>query len=126
MAVINQDFTMYQGEGRTVQFTLTDNDLAGNPPLNLAALTLKWGAVQANEDRFGTTLVIEKCSNLVGANAITVTDAANGQGEFTLNPADTESLSGTLRHQMAIENLGVPVLVLEGTITFLPRIVHTC
>ena len=119
---------MYSGEVRQVEFSLTDADVSPEVPLDLTGLTVKWGASRVSSSgSFSTSPLFQKCSNLSSPNQITITNVTGGQGNFTINPADTSGISsGDLRHQMVVESADGPVLVLEGTITISRRIVQTC
>lgn len=126
MAVLNQDISFYSGEIHTLNFTLTDAEQTPNVPLDLTNLEVKWALsrISSRTGRFSTTPLLEKCS---GDANITITDAANGQGNLSLTPTETAGLEGTYHHQMIIEDaLNNPTVVLTGTVTVLRRIVQTC
>lgn len=115
-ADINQNWAMFAGKVRVVEFILRDVDQVGEPPLNLSGASAVWGASrQGGNGCYSNVLSIEKRTD----NAtITITDAVNGVLEFRLEEVDTDSLLGNYYHQLTIiDAVGDPLVVATGTIT---------
>lgn len=111
MAATNQNFTLYQGDSLTAQFSVVDDE---GSPVDLTGATITWRAATVSHQT-----VLDKA---VG-RGITVTDAAGGVCEVALAPDDTASLLGTYRHQLrVVDATGQEAVVAEGAMTVQRRI----
>lgn len=90
------DFSMFQGDTRRLNFTLTRAD---GSPLDLTGGTLRWQASRLKAPGvFSTMPLLQKTET----NGVEVVDAFNGIVTVTLGPADTLSLSGNLYHELEV------------------------
>lgn len=83
MAKINETISMYSGETRYINITITDGD-NNNIPLNIANYNINFLA------HMNGTPMIQKS---IG-NGITITSGAEGKAQIFLDTDDTKTLSG--------------------------------
>lgn len=87
----NQDFEQWEGETKTLNVTEKDNtDISGQD--------ITW--ILADEQ--GESPVLTKDNNSNGG--VTITDGANGEFEITLEPADTDGISGNFYHECRLSD----------------------
>lgn len=109
MASINQDFTMYEGNSKRINVTLTEAD---GSPVNLIGSTIRWVLKKNVYD--ATTLIIKDTNLGIVADA----DLTTGKFTIKLVPADTNGHVGTLYHEAELEDsLGNITTILTGNIT---------
>lgn len=116
MPDINQNWTMFSGKVRVVEFALRDTNQVGEPPLDLTGANIFWNASRLSTTGcYSNTSSIEKRTD----NAtITVTDAVNGLLQFRLEEVDTDLLLGNYHHELVVEDaVSDPLTVAIGTIT---------
>ena len=98
---------MFSGNTRVLRVTVLDQD---EVVVDITGATAEF--IMAK--RPGKSAVVTKT---VGSG-IVITDATNGLLEITLEPADTETLSGTFHHELEVTDLGGrKTTVLFGTVT---------
>lgn len=83
MTAVNQNFTMYSGDTKILIIPITKAD---NTAADLTNASIKWGLY----DEDGT----ERVSKVTGAMTIT-----GNEIRITLDPVDTQSLSGAYFHE---------------------------
>lgn len=124
---VNLSFTLFQGNKKTIRFTVRDGDqpeVGGVHPLfDLTGFTVQWAASPGNVSEYAPEAVIKK-SSTVGSE-ITITDAVNGELEVFLVEADTfvitaggvDALIGIHYHQLElVDALGGTLIVATGEI----------
>jgi hypothetical protein len=129
MVVENQTDRMYAGNKRVFEYTVTDADASGDPPLDLSSFDVRWAMSLSDEmGEFSTIPVLQKTE---GAG-IQVTDAAGGVCQVTLDSSDTVSLDaeapdGTPYHfeLELVDAASAVVTVATGEIRLLPNVVNT-
>ena len=87
----NQDFLMWSGDDKTITVTVYDND---DVVVDITGATITW-ELSLNVD--SAALI----SKTVGSG-ITLSDPTNGVFTITLDPTDTDSLSGRYYHEAEI------------------------
>ena len=115
MTATAQNFTMYRGDNRNLNFTARD---ASNAVVDITGTTLRWSAKHAVNS--GTADI----SKSTGGSGITITDGPNGAYTVALVPADTASLAVEkqiqLVHEVEITDvLGTVDTISVGTGTIL-------
>lgn len=114
MSNSNQDFTLHSGDKKIVAFSIVDAD--GNP-LDLSDYGVEW---LMQEDQYDYNPFIERSTT---DSSIIITDVPNGQGYFTLEPEDTESVQGRYYHELFVTKVdGSQLTVLTGNATVKPSI----
>ena len=105
---MDQDFSMYAGDTKIIQVTVTDSTGA---PKDITGATINWALQQVYKT------IIEKS---ITTGGIVITDATNGVFQILLLPIDTEGFStGLYTHQaLVIDNNGTSEVIFTGTITF--------
>ena len=108
MTSINQDFTMYAGDSKTLTVTVTDGAGAAK---NITSATITWKML---EEQGGTV----KLTKTVGSG-IALTTPSSGIFTVTIAAADTSAfLAGQYYHEAEVTDSGSLVsTVLTGTIT---------
>lgn len=110
MTKLNQDFTMFQGETKTLQVPIVDKD--GNPQ-SLTGATVRW------ELRKGTKMVLLRKTG-AASNPITLYNASGTDDgvSIPLVPDDTKGLqSGEYVHECRAVLVGTEEVLFEGTVT---------
>lgn len=103
--VMIQNFNMVAGDTKTLVVYVKDAD---GDPVNISGATIKWQAARSH----GKASVITKSTS----SGITISDGPNGIFSVTLNPSDTESLSGTYAHEAQVTASDSTIsTVLQGT-----------
>lgn len=119
MTRINQDFEVYAGNTRTVRFTAWEPDPTSTDPeaeriLNLTGHTLHWVAKRVLSRDEDDDPAIEKST----PTGVVITDAAGGQCEVRLLPADTENLVGSYYHELeSTDGAGTVSTISTGVMT---------
>lgn len=114
MATTN--FSMFAGDDKTLQVTVTDED---GDPVNLTAASIKWQCARS----LGKASAISKTATSGGG--ITITGAATGDFEVTLDDTDTEDLAGTYQHEAEVTfSDGTISTVLSGTMKVIPVVIQ--
>ena len=109
------DFEMHQGDTKRLVVTIVDP--AGAPISLVAVDSVKWWVAKKVTS---TVRLIEKS---VGSG-IEVTNAAGGVVTISLDPDDTEAVSGSYYHELeVIDSAGDIGTVLRGTMTILRALV---
>ena len=85
MTAIAQNFSMYRGDTRNLNFTARDDS---NNLVDITGATLRWAAKHAVNST-GAAVI----SKATGGSGITITDGPNGAYTVALLPADTSGLS---------------------------------
>ena len=104
-ATVAADFTMYSGDSKNLQFTITDND---DTPVDLTGATSSW-ILAASAD--GSALVTKTS----GAGEITYSGGSTNIATVAVDPADTASLAGRYYHELQITDTGGDVSTNAGT-----------
>ena len=103
--------------------TLDVSVLSGRSAYSLAGATVYFTAKESRTDA-DTAAVIRKSSG--GLGGVTITDAAGGLAEVTVNPADTSSLAAreyVLHYDVQVKTSGGAIYtVAEGTVVVLPDV----
>lgn len=131
MAKTGQDDTMYVGNKRTFRYTVVDEDVVGEPALDLTPFAtnpadIKWTLSQISPD--GVILkdspVVEKKRTTGG---VTITDAPNGVCEVDVVGADTAALqAGSYHTELELfDAFGESVVVAKGTQTLAVNVTNT-
>lgn len=108
------NFSMFSGDDKTLQVTVTDED---GDPVDLTSATIKWQCTRS----LGKASAISKTTT----NGITITGASTGQFEVTLTDTDTESLAGTYQHEAQVTfSDGTISTVLSGTMNIIPVVIQ--
>ena len=122
MAKTGQDDTFYAYNKRILKFTITDEDVVGEPAFSLVGYTLKWSLSRLNSD--GTW---ESCPTLIKdeSHGVAVTNYSGGLVSVTLTKADTEFLEGSYYHELEIfDGVDEPLVVSTGTLTLLRNVIN--
>ncbi len=105
--LIPSNFEMFSGNTKVLKVAVLDQD---DVVVDLTGASADY----AFSERPGTPALFTKS---VGSG-IVITDDVNGLLEVTINPADTESLSGTFHHELEVTDAaGRKTTVLFGTAT---------
>lgn len=126
MAKVSQDATIYRRNKVTLRFTVLNQDVAGEPALNLTSHTLKYAVARfgSSGDPITDSPVIDLSS--ASSAKVTITDAPNGKVEVRLEEEDTDLLDpGEYYHELEdFDSGGDAVVAATGTLTVLPNIVN--
>lgn len=122
MVVDNQIDSMFAGNARTLQYTITDDDAVGSPPKNLAGLTFDWTLTlqdSSGKPIVGSAFIIKSL-----ALGITVTDEPGGVLEVALVPADTDTTNPAIYYfeLEAFDGAGGDVVLATGTLEIKPNV----
>src|SRR6185437_701627 len=110
MTIINQDFTMWQGDAKSIVFTITD--ASGNPYDLTDVENINW-ALSALPV---TDALIQKSKT--GGGISVNSPATDGIFTVTLEATDTAALVGAFYHEaQIIDSEGNPDVVATGTAT---------
>ncbi|QQP93559.1 hypothetical protein IGS68_33605 (plasmid) [Skermanella sp. TT6] len=90
-----RNFSATAGDTMPVFVIITDQAGAA---MNLTGVTAIWQASQGTPARFSPTPVLTKTTDA----GITITNAAAGELQIDLEPADTVSLSGDFYHELQL------------------------
>ncbi len=127
MAKMRQNITMYQGDTKTLVFTIVDEDslLAVKPPKDISAIDLRWSMVKLKVDgSYSATPLFDKEST-AGNTEIEKVDAVNGVAHVKLVTADTSGLKpGAYYHQLESLLTTAPLVVADGEITLLKKVIE--
>lgn len=111
MTATAQNLTMYQGDTKSLVFTVTDD---AGAPKNITGATVRWVLQRWVTD---STPILDKG---VGTG-IALTTPLSGVLTVTLTPADTLALQGDFWHELEITDTSTNVsTVSTGQITILP------
>lgn len=126
MAKIKQNFTMYQGDVKTIVFTVSDQDSAANPKpaKDITSIDLRWSLVKLKDDgTYSAAPLFDKESNV--GTEITKPDPVNGVAHVLFEEADTLTLKpGDYYHQLEGQTAGAPLILADGVITILKKVVE--
>lgn len=94
MAVTGQVDTIYQGNRRTLRFTITDEDTSGSPAKDLTGFTVKFALAKfdANGNPIKTNPLLD-LNSTANPTQVIITDAVNGIVDVTLFPTNTSTLT---------------------------------
>jgi hypothetical protein len=106
------DFTMYQGDSKTLQVTVLTE--AGGPA-DLAGAAIRWQLAT----KIKGPAIVEKA---IGSG-ITLVDAAAGRFDVALDPPDTEPLTGVHYYEAEVVNLAIVSTVLTGSVEIKPTLI---
>jgi len=81
---------MHQGESKTLDVTEQDG-------MDISSQDIEWILA----DEVGDTPEVTKTTS---GGGVTITDGGNGKFEITLDPADTEGISGQFYHESRIDD----------------------
>ena len=113
---MTSDFEMYAGDDKVIEVAVLDKT---GVAVSIAGATIRWKAVRS----FGKTVAISKAT---GGSGISITDAANGEFQITLTPANTASLKGSYFHEAEVEfGDGKKSTVLQGRMVVNPILIST-
>ena len=108
MTETGQNFTMWSGDTKVLEVTITDSDGAA---VDLTGATISY-VLQRNVNSAAAT--ISKTTD----DGISITDASGGVFQITLDASDTASLSGSYYHECQITDAsGNASTVFTGTVT---------
>lgn len=108
----NQDLEMWAGDTKKLQYTVLDEN---DDPVNLTNATINWWLAESAT----STAILTKTT----ADDISITDAANGVFQVTINPADTQNLEGRYYHEAEVtDDAGNVATVAVGVIKINPSI----
>ena len=115
---------MFAGNKRVQRFTIEDEDAGDGSAKDLTGLTVKW--ILTNVDKKGTptaTPLLDKAST---GPDVSVTDAANGIVEVTIQKADTSGFSaGNYYFEVEVfDGSGDPVVTSTGTLRIFPNVTN--
>lgn len=121
-ATVNQDFTVFAGDGAVPIFTITDGN--GNV-LDLSTLSnITWTATR-NLD-VAAPPVAPVLSKSLGSGITLIGSGSTGQFALTLAPSDTATLTLAYIHTAVVfDDLGVPTTVATGQMFVRPKPVST-
>jgi len=108
MTETGQNFTMWSGDTKVIEVTITD---ASGNAVNLTGATISYVLQRS----VGSTVTISKTT----ASGISITDASGGVFQITLDASDTARLSGSsYYHECQItDTSGNVSTVFTGTVT---------
>lgn len=107
MTETGQKFTMWSGDTKVLEVTITD---ASGNAVNLTGATISYVLQRS----VGSTVTISKTTD----DGISITDASGGVFQITLDASDTASLSGSYYHECQItDTSGNVSTVFTGTVT---------
>lgn len=116
--------SMYRGDTKKLDFTITDPGQVGSPAVNLTGKTLKFTLKRS----VGDTDVNAITQKTIGSG-IVVTNAAAGQCRVTLSPADTAGLTDTrkviLQWDLQLTDGAEVTTVAAGQLTLTPDVTRT-
>lgn len=127
MAKLKQDLDMYQGNKRTLGFTVEDEDAGDGSPLDITTWDIKWAASKYTPDKssFSKTPTLEKKSS-VGNVEIEKVDAVNGVLDVKIIGADSALTAGEYYHELELTDAsGETVVGATGDLTVLRNITNT-
>jgi hypothetical protein len=116
---------MYQGNRVVLRFVVLDEDVVGEPPLNITLLTIKYAIARIGSD--GNPITATPLVDLSSTGAQVVkTFPLTGVVEVTLLPANTQSIKpGSYYHELeAFDTLGNGVVSATGGLEILPNVVN--
>lgn len=93
-------FTMFAGDTKRLNFTLTNGDASGTP-LDISDAVVVWQASKGTVARFSAIPVLTKT---VANGGLTIVDELNGQILVELLPADTQALNGNFYHELQLQD----------------------
>jgi hypothetical protein len=108
------DFTMFSGDSKVLQTSLTDDT---NAVVDITGAEITWQLSR----KVTSPAILTKT---VGSG-ITITNPANGQFEVAIDPVDTADLKGDYYHEIEMVLNGVVSTVLTGTVTIQPDLIRT-
>jgi len=107
------DFSMYSGDSKTLEITITDSD---GVAVDLTGATVKYAIA------LSSTASAALVSKATGGSGITT---ASNVATVTLASADTATLAGVYYHEMEITTvLGAVTTAMTGTITILADVIQ--
>ena len=107
---MKQNFEITAGDTVPVIVTISDDSGAA---VNLTGASARWAAAPGTPRRFGSPVITKD----PGAG-IAITNAAAGELTVTLEPADTEALSGDYFHELQVtDSSGSITTPLSGLMT---------
>lgn len=110
----DQNFEMFQGDDKDLVITVTDSAGAA---VDLTGAAIAWQ--MARTARSATPNV----SKSVGSG-IVITDAPGGICTISLDPTDTEGLTGDFYHELEVTDAQANITtVLSGTVTIKPALI---
>src|SRR5574340_899717 len=114
MTTVNQDFSLWQCDDKTLSVSLTESGAA----LNITGCTIRW--VLRKEAASGTALLTKTT-----ASGITITNGVAGLCSIALADTDTDDIDpGVYYHEMSVvDTLGNVSTVLTGRCTVYPSAV---
>lgn len=116
-----QNFTMYAGDTKIITVTVTDDD---DEAVDLTGATIRWQASRLVVDEgFDADPLISKDNDTGGG--IESASPSTGVFEVTLDPDDTEDLSGLYYHEAeVIDADGNVATVMTGRMTVVPVLIR--
>ena len=108
-----KDFELHRGDGKTLTFTVVDEDGVG---LDLTGLSLEWNYSKIRADAVEPLGAAILSPGKTVGSGITLTDITNGVGEIALLSADTlgQRATQTYYHEMQVSEGVEPSTVLYG------------
>lgn len=122
MTVTAQDFTLYRGKSKDLQFTITDDGTATGTAKNLTGATLTWSMART----VNNSALLTKASALASEISIT-SPASGGIAVVHIDPGDTLSTTNfpasedgvKYYHELVVvDSASDETVVATGTITF--------
>ena len=125
MAKTGQDKTIYRKNKVTFRFTIVDEDVTGEPPLDITNFVLKFAIARLTES--GSPVVGSPIIDLRSdtSGQIVKTDALNGEVEVRLTADDTDLLPHNKDYYLELESFDAsnnPVVTTTGILTVLPNV----
>lgn len=119
MTAQRTDFIMYQGDSKVLSVTVADED---GVVVAVDGMTIRWQASPVVTGGFEPTATLKKDNDALGGVG-TVTE--EGVFEVTIDPQDTENLSGLYYHEAELtDGAGAVSTVLTGRMTIKPVLIR--
>jgi hypothetical protein len=110
MAMLNQNFTIFQGDNNVlVEFAVLDDTGA---PVDVSLASFRWAFGRSSR----SAPLVQKSTS----DSIALSDPQNGAIQITMHAADTETLSaGSFYHELVMGLGGKTETIAIGTMTLL-------
>lgn len=124
MVRVSQNATVYRGNRKVLEYTITDEDNS-NSALNITAYTIRWAATRTNASgqpiESGAVIDLNSTDD---TTQVVKTDAANGVVQVILLNADTTSLiPGEYYIELeGVDGSGNSEVFATGTLTLEPNV----
>lgn len=110
MAAVDQNFEMYAGDSKEINVQVTDS---GNAK-NIVGATIVWAMMNSPDNQ---NYIVKKSTD----GGILITDGENGRFRISLDPADTEEVTGGFYHEAELtDSFGNVSTILVGNAVINP------